>query len=114
MLKHKQYQLLINFKGAYRNNKIINEIKDIEVFKEIYSLLLFKGYQDDSYHPILFDRIWGTKSVDLFDFHLKYHPEKLQTHINTGYIDSIILYNHPKLIIKVLKFFKESTNHNKP
>ncbi|KAM9966178.1 hypothetical protein ACTFIR_006372 [Dictyostelium discoideum] len=108
MLKHKQYQL------KDRNDEIINEIKDIEVFKEIYSLLLFKGYRDDSYHPILFDRIWGTKSADLFDFHLKYHPEKLQTHINTGSIDSIILYNHPKLLIKVLNFFKESINHNKP
>ncbi|KAM9964690.1 hypothetical protein ACTFIW_004465 [Dictyostelium discoideum] len=123
MLKHKQYQLLIyklkadenlNFKSAYENDKIMNEIEDIELLKEIYSLLLFKGYRGDSYRTILFDCIWGTKSADLFDIHLKYHPEKLQTHISTGSIDSIIKYSHPKLIIKVLNYFKESINHNKP
>ncbi|EAL69233.1 hypothetical protein DDB_G0276559 [Dictyostelium discoideum AX4] len=122
MLKHKQYQLLIcklkadenlYFKGKYGNDEIINRIEDIEVFKEIYSLLLFKGYQDTRDHRILFDSIWGIKSVDLFDFHLKYHPEELQTHITTS-IYSILVYNHPKLIIKVLNFFKESINHNKP
>ncbi|KAM9964692.1 hypothetical protein ACTFIW_004467 [Dictyostelium discoideum] len=123
MLKHKQYQLLIyklkanenlNFKRAYENDKIINEIKDIELFKEIYSLLLFKGYRGFGDDSILFDHwVWGIKSADLFDIHLKYHPEKLQTYI-TGNIDSIIIYNHPKLVIKVLNYFKESINHNKP
>ncbi|KAM9966181.1 hypothetical protein ACTFIR_006375 [Dictyostelium discoideum] len=98
MLKHKQYQLLIyklkanenlNFKSSYENDRIINEIKDIELLKEIYSLLLFKGYRGFRDCSILFDMVWGIKSVDLFDFHLKYHPEKLQTYI-TGNIDSII------------------------
>ncbi|KAM9972658.1 hypothetical protein ACTFIR_012025 [Dictyostelium discoideum] len=92
------------------NYEIINEIKDIEVFKEIYSLLLFKGYHDSE---ILFKEIWGIKSVDLFDFHLKYHPEQFKTYI-TLYLDSIFKYNHPKLIIKVLEFLGESINHNKP
>ncbi|KAM9964691.1 hypothetical protein ACTFIW_004466 [Dictyostelium discoideum] len=124
MLKHKQYQLLIcklkanenlNFKSTYGNDKIINEIKDIELFKEIYSLLLFKGYRGFGDDSILFDHwVWGTKSADLFDIHLKYHPEKLQTYYSTGSIDSIIKYSHPKLIIKVLNYFKESINHNKP
>ncbi|KAM9966192.1 hypothetical protein ACTFIR_006386 [Dictyostelium discoideum] len=124
MLEHKQYQLLIcklkadenlYFKDTHKNNGIINEIEDIEVFKEVYSLLLFKGYQDTRDHnDILFDWIWGIKSVDLFDIHLKYNPEELQTYITTSTIDSILKYNHPKLIIKVLKFFEESINHNKP
>ncbi|KAM9964677.1 hypothetical protein ACTFIW_004451 [Dictyostelium discoideum] len=124
MLEHKQYQLLIcklkadenlYFKDTHKNNGIINEIEDIEVFKEVYSLLLFKGYQDTRDHnDILFDSIWGIKSVDLFDIHLKYNPEELQTYITTSTIDSILKYNHPKLIIKVLKFFEESINHNKP
>ncbi|EAL71739.1 hypothetical protein DDB_G0271218 [Dictyostelium discoideum AX4] len=117
MLKHKLYQLLIcklkadeNLKFKHRNYKIMNEIKDIEVFKEIYSLLLFKGYQGSE---VLFEKIWGIKSVDLFDFHIKYHPEVFQTYIDLK-IHSIFIYNHPKLIIKVLKFLEESINHNKP
>ncbi|KAM9966183.1 hypothetical protein ACTFIR_006377 [Dictyostelium discoideum] len=119
MLKHKQYQLLIcklkanenlYFKSAYENDRIMNQIKDIELLKEIYSLLLFKGDRDVK---ILFDSDWGIKSADLFDFHLKYHPEELQTYITTS-IDSIFQYNHPKLIIKVLNFLKECVNHNKP
>ncbi|KAM9966187.1 hypothetical protein ACTFIR_006381 [Dictyostelium discoideum] len=119
MLKHKQYQLLIcklkaneilNFKSAYGNDKI-NEIKDIEVFKEIYSLLLFKGYRDDV--KILFDTLWGIKSVDLFDIHLKYHPEELQTYI-PSMINSIFRLNHPKLLMRVLDYYEQYLNDNKP
>ncbi|KAM9964694.1 hypothetical protein ACTFIW_004469 [Dictyostelium discoideum] len=119
MLKHKQYQLLIcklkaneilNFKSAYGNDKI-NEIKDIEVFKEIYSLLLFKGYRDDV--KILFDTLWGIKSVDLFDIHLKYHPEELQTYI-PSIIISIFRLNHPKLLMRVLDYYQQYLNDNKP
>ncbi|KAM9966188.1 hypothetical protein ACTFIR_006382 [Dictyostelium discoideum] len=125
MLKHKQYQLLIcklkanenlNFKSTHKTDEIINKIKDIEVLKEIYSLLLFKGYRDDNRGEveILFDRVWGIKSVDLFDIHLKYHPEELQTYISTS-IESIIQHNHPKLIIKVLNFIlRNSINKDKP
>ncbi|KAM9964695.1 hypothetical protein ACTFIW_004470 [Dictyostelium discoideum] len=125
MLKHKQYQLLIcklkanenlNFKSTHKTDKIINEIKDIEVLKEIYSLLLFKGYRDDNRGEveILFDRVWGIKSVDLFDIHLKYHPEELQSYISTS-IESIIQHNHPKLLIKVLNFIlRNSINKDKP
>ncbi|KAN0003983.1 hypothetical protein ACTFIZ_010145 [Dictyostelium cf. discoideum] len=121
MLKHKQYQLLIcklkadenlHFYGNYGKKVMINEIKDIEVFKEIYSLLLFKGFQCTINLNNLFNKVWGMKSIDLFDIHLKYHPEKLQTHI-TENINSIF-DNHPKLIIKALKFLKESINHNEP
>ncbi|EAL69158.1 hypothetical protein DDB_G0276409 [Dictyostelium discoideum AX4] len=119
MLKHKQYQLLIcklkadeilNFKSSYGNAKI-NEIKDIEVFKEIYSLLLFKGYRGDV--KILFDKIWGIKSVDLFDIHLKYHPEELQTYI-PSMIKSIFRLNHPKLLMRVLDYYEQYLNDNKP
>ncbi|KAN0003969.1 hypothetical protein ACTFIZ_010126 [Dictyostelium cf. discoideum] len=119
MLKHKQYQLLIcklkadenlYYKDKDGNDEIINEIKDIQVFKEIYSLLLSKGYRKVD---VLFDSEWGIKSADLFDIHLKYHPKELQTYITT-YIDSIFQNNHPKLIIKVLKFLQELNNHNKP
>ncbi|KAM9981627.1 hypothetical protein ACTFIY_003918 [Dictyostelium cf. discoideum] len=119
MLKHKQYQLLIcklkanenlYLKNPYENDKIINEIKDIEVFKEIYSLLLFKGYRDVKN---LFDIIWGIKSVDLFDFHLKYHPEKLQTYI-PSMIKSIFRLNHPKLLMRVLDYYEQYLNDNKP
>ncbi|KAM9966194.1 hypothetical protein ACTFIR_006388 [Dictyostelium discoideum] len=123
MLKHKQYQLLICKLKADENlyikdklnlNYKISKIKDIEVFKEIYSLLLFKGFQNYRYGAwILFESKWGIRSVDLFDIHLKYHPERLQTYIREAF-GSIFLYNHPKLIIKVLKFLEESINHNKP
>ncbi|KAN0003970.1 hypothetical protein ACTFIZ_010127 [Dictyostelium cf. discoideum] len=121
MLKHKQYQLLIcklkadedlYYKDKYRNKEFINEIKDIQVFKEIYSLLLFKGYLGYN-HKNLFERDWGIKSVDLFDIHIKYHPEELETYI-PKHIESIFQNNHPKLIIKVLKYLEESNNHNKP
>ncbi|KAM9967729.1 hypothetical protein ACTFIW_001814 [Dictyostelium discoideum] len=135
MIKHKQYQLLICklkadenliFKRTKRNkgvdyvnddryNTIINKIEDIEVFKEVYSLLLFKGYLYTSENPeILFRDIWGEKSVGLFDIYIKYRPEELQTYITTC-IDSIFENNHPKLIIRVLKIFEESMiYHNKP
>ncbi|KAM9946080.1 hypothetical protein ACTFIT_004372 [Dictyostelium discoideum] len=119
MLKHKQYQLLIYklkvnenlyLKSAYENDKIMNQIKDIEVFKEIYSLLLFKGYRDVKN---LFDTIWGIKSVDLFDIHLKYHPEELQTYI-PSMIKSIFRLNHPKLLMRVLDYYEQYLNDNKP
>ncbi|KAM9942988.1 hypothetical protein ACTFIT_006384 [Dictyostelium discoideum] len=136
MIKHKQYQLLICklkadenliFKRIERNvdfnpydnddryNEIINKIEDIEVFKEVYSLLLFKGYLYTREDPeILFREIWGIKSVGLFDIYIKYRPEELQTFNITTHIDSIFEKNHPKLIKRVLKFFEESINHNKP
>ncbi|KAM9981584.1 hypothetical protein ACTFIY_003912 [Dictyostelium cf. discoideum] len=117
MLKHKQYQLLIcklnanenlYFKSTYRIIEKIYEIEDIELFKEINSLLLSKGYQEVK---ILFDGHWDLKSADLFDLHLKHHPEQLQTYITTS-IDSIFLYNHPKLIITVLNFLELYINDN--
>ncbi|EAL69155.1 hypothetical protein DDB_G0276403 [Dictyostelium discoideum AX4] len=120
MLKHKQYQILIcklkanenlNFKSTYRIIEKIYEIKDIELFKEINSLLLTNGYQEDV--KILFDSDWDIKSADLFDLHLKYHPKELQTYITTS-IDSIILYNNPKLIIMVLKILEQYINDSKP
>ncbi|KAM9966217.1 hypothetical protein ACTFIR_006412 [Dictyostelium discoideum] len=120
MLKHKQYQLLVcklkanenlYFKSTYRIIEKIYEIKDIELFKEINSLLLSKGYQEDV--KILFDSDWDIKSADLFDLHLKYHPKELQTYITTS-IDSIILYNNPKLIIMVLKILEQYINDSKP
>ncbi|KAM9966218.1 hypothetical protein ACTFIR_006413 [Dictyostelium discoideum] len=120
MLKHKQYQLLIcklkaneilYSKSTYIIIEKIYEIKDIELFKEINSLLIAKGYQEDV--KILFDSDWDIKSADLFDLHLKYHPKELQTYVTTS-IDSIILYNNPKLIIMVLKYLEQYINDSKP
>ncbi|KAM9946060.1 hypothetical protein ACTFIT_004352 [Dictyostelium discoideum] len=120
ILKHKQYQLLVcklkanenlYFNNTYRIIEKIYEIKDIELFKELNSLLLTKGYQEDV--KILFDGDCDIKSADLFDLHLQYHPKELQTYITTS-IDSIILYNNPKLIIVVLKILEQYINDSKP
>ncbi|KAN0003971.1 hypothetical protein ACTFIZ_010128 [Dictyostelium cf. discoideum] len=67
MLKHKQYQLLIcklkanedlYYKDKYSNARVNNEIKDIELFKEI-------NYRDVE---ILFDKEWTIKSVVINKF----------------------------------------------
>ncbi|KAM9956433.1 hypothetical protein ACTFIR_003149 [Dictyostelium discoideum] len=124
MLKHKLYQLLICklkadenliFKRAHISNEIINEIKDKELFKEIYSLLLFKGYLGDGYmgHYYFFNSKWGIRSTDLFEFQIKYHPERLKYYIYT-HMALIFECNHSTLITKVLKFFEESINQNEP
>ncbi|KAN0003968.1 hypothetical protein ACTFIZ_010125 [Dictyostelium cf. discoideum] len=107
LLNQKSY-----FKDTCENDKIINEIKDIEVFKEVYSLLLFKGYRYGDV-KILFNIIWGIKSADLFDIHLKYHPEELHAYI-PSMIKSIIRLNHPKLLMRVLDYYQQYLNDNKP
>ncbi|KAM9981620.1 hypothetical protein ACTFIY_003939 [Dictyostelium cf. discoideum] len=98
---------ILKNKCCYKSKKFKTIISIDSMLKHIqYQLLICKLKADENL-------IWGKKSADLFDFHLKYNPEELKTYITTS-IDSILKYNHPKLIIKVLKFFKESINHNKP
>ncbi|KAM9976633.1 hypothetical protein ACTFIR_010476 [Dictyostelium discoideum] len=115
MIKHKQYKLLICKLKADENLIFKRTKRNDNKYSKRYIHYYFKGYLYTKDNPeILFGDIWGEKSVGLFDIYIKYRPEELQTYITTR-IDSIFEKNHPKLIIRGLKFFEESMiYHNKP